>query len=85
MMSLRITTEEQREKIIKKLANIMKDHINEEAEEKARKFIRDLFDFNMDSDDRLTITYDFEFNGCLLKMLLGSVKREDTRKKKGKK
>ena len=33
-MRFRITSEEQREKVIKKLANMMVDHITEEAEDK---------------------------------------------------
>jgi len=84
-MRFRITSEEQRKKVIKKLANMMIDHINEEAEDKARECVKDLFDFNMDSDDELTIAYSFKFNYALLKILLGSVKRENAKKENKKK
>jgi len=84
-MRFRITTEEQREKVIKKLADMLIDHINEEAEDKARDCVKGLFDFNMDSDDELTIAYSFKFNYALLKILLGSVKRENAKKKNKKK
>ena len=84
-MRFRITTEEQREKVIKKLANMMVDHITEEAEDKARDCVRDLFDFNMNSDDELNIVYTVKFNAAILKLLLGSVKRENTKKGKKKK
>ena len=84
-MRFRITTEEQREKVIKKLANMMVDHITEEAEEKARDCVKGLFDFNMNSDEELQISYTFKFNGALLKILLGSVKRERAKKEEKKK
>ena len=84
-MRFRLTTEEQREKVIKKLADMLIDHINEEAEDKARDCVKGLFDFNMDSDDELTIAYSFKFNYALLKILLGSVKRENAKKKNKKK
>lgn len=79
-MRFRITSEEQREKVIKKLADMLIDHVNEEAEDKARDCVKGLFDFNMDSDDELTIVYSFKFNYALLKILLGSVKRENVKK-----
>ena len=79
-MRFRITTEEQREKVIKKLTYMMIDHITEEAEDKARDCVRSLFDFNIDSSDEYHIRYSFDFNGGLLKVLLGSVKRENTKK-----
>ena len=81
-MRFRITTEEQREKVIKKLKYMMIDHITEEAEDKARECVRDLFDFNMDSDDELYIDYTVKFNAAILKLLLGSVKRENAKKEK---
>jgi len=84
-MRFRITTEEQREKVIKKLKYMMIDHITEEAEDKARECVRDLFDFNMDSDDELYIDYTVKFNAAILKLLLGSVKRENAKKEKKKK
>ena len=84
-MRFRITTEEQREKVIKKLADMLIDHVNEEAEDKARECVNDLFDFNMNSDEELQISYTFKFNGALLKILLGSVKRESIKKEKKKK
>jgi len=84
-MRFRITTEEQREKVIKKLADMLIDHINEEAEDKARDCVKGLFDFNMNSDDELTVVYSFKFNYALLKILLGSVKRENAKKEKKKK
>ena len=84
-MRFRITTEEQREKVIKKLANMLIDHVNEEAEDKARDCVNGMFDFNMDSDEELQISYTFKFNGALLKILLGSVKRENAKKKNKKK
>jgi len=84
-MRFRITSEEQREKVIKKLANMMVDHITEEAEDKARECIKDLFDFNMDSDDVLSVVYAIKFNAAILKLLLGSVKREKAKKENKKK
>jgi len=84
-MRFRITTEEQREKVIKKLANMMVDHITEEAEDKARECIKDLFDFNVDSDDVLQVDYAIKFNAAILKLLLGSVKRENAKKENKKK
>jgi len=84
-MRFRITTEEQREKVIKKLKYMMIDHITEEAEDKARECVRDLFDFNMDSDDELYIDYTVKFNAAILKLLLGSVKRERAKKEEKKK
>jgi len=84
-MRFRITSEEQREKVIKKLANMMVDHITEEAEDKARECIKDLFDFNMDSDDVLSVVYAIKFNAAILKLLLGSVKRENAKKENKKK
>ena len=84
-MRFRITTEEQREKVIKKLANMMVDHITEEAEDKARDCVRDLFDFNMNSDDVLQVDYAVKFNAAILKLLLGGVKRESAKKGKNKK
>ena len=84
-MRFRITTEEQREKVIKKLTDMMIDHITEEAEDKARDCVRDLFDFNMNSDDVLSVVYTVEFNAAILKLLLGSVKRERAKKEEKKK
>jgi len=84
-MRFRITSEEQREKVIKKLANMMVDHITEEAEDKARECIKDLFDFNMDSDYVLSVVYAIKFNAAILKLLLGSVKREKAKKENKKK
>jgi len=84
-MRFRITSEEQREKVIKKLANMMIDHITEEAEDKARGCVKDLFDFNMDSDDVLQVDYAIKFNAAILKLLLGSVKRENAKKENKKK
>ena len=84
-MRFRITTEEQREMVIKKLTDMMIDHITEEAEDKARDCVRDLFDFNMNSDDVLSVVYTIEFNAAILKLLLGSVKRENAKKENKKK
>ena len=84
-MKFRITSEEQRKKVIKKLANMMIDHITEEAEDKAKECIKNLFDFNMDSDDVLYIDYTIKFNAAILKLLLGSVKRENAKKENKKK
>jgi len=84
-MKFRITSEEQRKKVIKKLANMMIDHITEEAEDKARECVKDLFDFNIDSDDVLQVDYAIKFNAAILKLLLGSVKRENAKKENKKK
>ena len=84
-MKFRITSEEQRKMVIKKLANMMIDHITEEAEDKARECVKDLFDFNIDSDDVLQVDYAIKFNAAILKLLLGSVKRENAKKENKKK
>ena len=77
-MKFRETTEKQRNEMIKKLANTMIDNITMEAEDKARDFIKDLFDMNIDSEEDMTIQYKyyFNFNGSYLKILLASDLRE---------
>ena len=76
-----MTTEEEREKIIKYLTELMKDHIYIFAERKARELVRSLFDLDMKEDDKLTITYTFDMNAGLLLTLLGKVRKKDIKKK----
>ena len=80
-MRFRITSEEEREKVIKQLAEMMRIHINEEAEDKARELIKSLFDFNMNSNDEFNVVYTFKLNGGLLKVFLGKAKRKEMKKK----
>ena len=80
-MRFRITSEKEREKVVKQLAEMMRIHINEEAEDKARELIKSLFDFNMNSDDEFDVVYTFKLNGGLLKVFLGKAKRKEMKKK----
>jgi hypothetical protein len=80
MMNLKLTTEEEREKIISKLADTLIDHVNAEADDMARECIKDLFDLNFDKDDELEVTYSFKFSALFLKILRAAVRRENAKK-----
>ena len=70
-----LTTEEEREEIIKLVAGMMKDLVFANAEPKARELIRKMFDFNVSDQDTFHIHYDIDISGGLLRVFLGKIRR----------
>ena len=70
-----LTTEEEREEIIKLVAGMMKDLVFANAEPKARELIRKMFDFNVSDQDTFHICYNIEIGGGLLRAFLGKIRR----------
>ena len=73
---MRITTEEEREKIVLLLADCMRDIVFVNAEAQARETVRSLFNLDMATEDELVITYKINVSGGMIRTLLGKVRRK---------
>lgn len=73
---IRITTEEEREKIALMLADMFKDIVYINALGKARELVKSIFDFNMQKIEEYKINYTFEITNEMLNTFLGKIRRE---------
>ena len=73
---IRITTEEEREKIALMLADMFKDIVYINALEKARGLVKSIFDFNMQKIEEYKINYTFEITNEMLNTFLGKIRRK---------
>ena len=73
---IRITTEEEREKIALMLADIFKDIVYINALRKARELVKSIFDFNMQKIEEYKINYTFEITNEMLNTFLGKIRRK---------
>jgi len=70
------TSEEERELIAQELAETMKDIVYQNALMRARGYVKDIFSFNTESFEDITIAYTFIINDNVLKGFLGRARRK---------
>jgi len=72
---IKITTEEEREKIALMLAGMFKDVVYMNALSKARELVKNIFDFNMQQIENYEINYTFNITNEILNAFLGKIRR----------
>jgi hypothetical protein len=72
---IKVTTEEERELLIKEVTEIMKDYVYGHAEVRAREIVQEMWNMDFSNEDNFKFDYDIWINGGLIKTLLAKIRR----------